>query len=45
NEHRNDVRLLRTCVCRLRDKIDKDPAKPSLIRNLVGKGYIIDKPS
>jgi len=43
-EYRDDVQILRTWVSRLRDKIDKDPARPALIRTVPKTGYIIDQP-
>ncbi len=43
-EYRNDVQLLRTCISRLRRKIETDPDNPKLIRTIPRSGYILDKP-
>jgi len=43
-EYREDVQLLRTCISRLRSKLEDDPAKPKLIRTIPKTGYIIDQP-
>jgi DNA-binding response OmpR family regulator len=42
-EYRDDVQLLRTWISRLRYKIEKDPARPALIRTMPKTGYIIDE--
>jgi DNA-binding response OmpR family regulator len=42
-EYRNDVQLLRTWISRLRYKVEKDPARPTLIRTMPKTGYIIDE--
>ena len=43
-EYRDDVQLLRTCVSRLRSKLEDDPTKPRLIHTIPKTGYIIDQP-
>jgi len=43
-EYRDDVQLLRTCISRLRSKIETDPDNPKLIRTISRSGYILDKP-
>jgi DNA-binding response OmpR family regulator len=42
-EYRDDVQLLRTWISRLRYKIEKDPARPALIRTMPKTGYIVDE--
>jgi len=44
-EYRDDVQLLRTCISRLRHKLESDPNNPKLIRTVPRTGYIIDQPS
>lgn len=44
-EYRDDVQLLRTWVSRLRNKLEKEPNNPQLIRTIPKAGYIIDQPS
>jgi DNA-binding response OmpR family regulator len=44
-EYREDVQLVRSWVSRLRHKIEKDPDKPRLIRNLPKAGYIFNRSS
>jgi two-component system KDP operon response regulator KdpE len=44
-EYRDDVQLLRTCVSRLRSKLEADPDNPKLIRTISRTGYIMDQPS
>ena len=44
-EYRDDVQLLRTCISRLRHKLESDPDNPKLIRTIPRTGYIIDQPS
>ncbi len=44
-EYRDDVQILRTWVSRLRNKIERDPNNPTLIRTIPKTGYIIDQPS
>ncbi len=44
SEYRDDVQLLRTCISRLRSKIETDPDNPKLIRTIPRSGYILDKP-
>ncbi|GAH78511.1 unnamed protein product, partial [marine sediment metagenome] len=43
-EYRDDVQLLRTCISRLRSKLEDDPTNPKLIRTIPRTGYIIDQP-
>ena len=43
-EYRNDVQILRTWVSRLRNKLETDPRRPSIIRTIPKTGYIIDHP-
>jgi len=43
-EYRDDVQLLRTCISRLRHKLESDPNSPKLIRTIPRTGYIIDQP-
>jgi len=44
-EYRDDIQLLRTCISRLRSKLEDDPTNPKLIRTIPRTGYIIDQPS
>jgi DNA-binding response OmpR family regulator len=44
-EYRDDVQILRTCISRLRNKLESDPNNPKLIRTIPKTGYIIDQPS
>jgi two-component system, OmpR family, response regulator len=37
--------VVEACVCRLRDKIDKDPSMPKLIHTIRGMGYVIRQTS
>ena len=39
-----DTRTVMVHICNIRKKIEKDPANPTLLRNVVGKGYIFDVP-
>jgi DNA-binding response OmpR family regulator len=39
-EYRDDVQILRTCVSRLRQKIEKVPARPKIISTVPKSGYI-----
>ncbi|MDP3879263.1 MAG: response regulator transcription factor [Dehalococcoidales bacterium] len=41
-EYRNDVQLLRTWISRLRNKLEKNPSAPALIRTVAKTGYIIE---
>jgi len=43
-EYRDDVQLLRTCISRLRSKLEDDPTNPKLIRTIPRTGYIMDQP-
>ncbi|UCC17963.1 MAG: response regulator transcription factor [Dehalococcoidales bacterium] len=45
SEYRNDVQILRTWISRLRNKVEKNPEIPSIIRTVPKTGYMIDKPS
>jgi two-component system KDP operon response regulator KdpE len=42
-EYRNDIHILRTWISRLRSKVEENPRKPQLIRNIPKTGYIMDK--
>jgi len=44
-EYRDDVQLLRTWISRLRNKLEKNPDSPRLIRTIPKTGYIVDQPS
>jgi DNA-binding response OmpR family regulator len=44
-EYRDDVQILRTCISRLRDKVESDPNNPPLIHTIPKTGYMIDQPS
>ncbi len=44
-EYHDDVQLVRSWISRLRHKIEKDPDKPRLIRNLPKVGYIFNQSS
>jgi len=43
-EYRNDLQYLRVWVSRLRHKLEKDPAKPRLIKTFQGIGYMLEAP-
>jgi two-component system KDP operon response regulator KdpE len=43
-DYREDVQLVRSWVSRLRHKIEKNPDKPRLIRNMSKAGYILNLP-
>lgn len=43
-EYRGDVQLLRTWISRLRNKLERDPASPQLIRTIPKAGYIVHQP-
>jgi len=43
-EYRDDIQLLRTCISRLRRKLENDPSNPKLIRTIPRTGYILDQP-
>ena len=40
-EYRDDVQILRTCVSRLRSKLEIDPKNPAIIHTIPRTGYII----
>jgi two-component system KDP operon response regulator KdpE len=42
-EYRDDVQILRTWVSRLRQKIEVDPSKPTIISTVPKTGYIFNK--
>jgi DNA-binding response OmpR family regulator len=42
-EYRDDVQILRTWICRLRQKIEIDPAIPKLITMVPKTGYIFNR--
>ena len=44
-EYRDDVQLLRTCISRLRSKLEDDPNNPKIIRNIPRTGYILNQPA
>jgi two-component system KDP operon response regulator KdpE len=44
-EYRDDVQILRTWVSRLRQKIEREPDQPAIIRTVPKTGYMIDQPS
>jgi two-component system KDP operon response regulator KdpE len=44
-EYRDDVQILRTWVSRLRQKIEREPHQPAIIRTIPKTGYMIDQPS
>lgn len=43
-EYRDDVQLLRTCISRLRTKLEDEPDNPKLIRTVPRTGYILEEP-
>jgi len=42
-EYRDDVQILRTWISRLRQKIEKEPARPKIINTVPKTGYIFNK--
>jgi DNA-binding response OmpR family regulator len=42
-EYRDDVQILRTWVSRLRQKIEREPDQPAIIRTIPKTGYMIDE--
>jgi two-component system KDP operon response regulator KdpE len=44
-EYRDDIQLLRTCVSRLRSRIEPDPTRPEIIRTIPRTGYLMDQDS
>lgn len=43
-EYVDDIQLLRTWISRLRNKLEKNPESPELIRTMPKAGYIIEPP-
>jgi DNA-binding response OmpR family regulator len=43
-EYRDDVQILRTWISRLRQKIERKPGQPEIIRTVPKTGYMIDQP-
>jgi len=41
-QYRDDVQFLRVWISRLRQKIERNPAQPRLIRTVQGVGYVLD---
>ncbi len=44
-EYRDDVQILRTWISRLRQKIEREPDQPAIIRTIPKTGYMVDQPS
>jgi len=44
-EYRDDVQLLRTCISRIRNKLEDDPDNPRLIRTIPRAGYMLEQPT
>jgi two-component system KDP operon response regulator KdpE len=44
-EYRDDVQILRTWISRLRNKLEDDPDKPTLIQTIPKTGYMIEESS
>ena len=42
DQYRDDVQFLRVWISRLRQKIERNPAQPRLIRTVQGVGYVLD---
>jgi DNA-binding response OmpR family regulator len=42
-EYRDDLQILRTCISRLRSKLESNPEEPKLIRTVPRTGYMIDQ--
>jgi len=42
-EYRDDIQILRTCISRIRQKIEKDPSNPMIISTVPKTGYIFNK--
>jgi two-component system KDP operon response regulator KdpE len=43
-EYRDDLQILRTCISRLRSKLERNPVEPELIRTVPRTGYMMDQP-
>jgi two-component system KDP operon response regulator KdpE len=43
-EYRDDLQILRTCISRLRSKLESNPDEPELIRTVPRTGYMMDQP-
>jgi DNA-binding response OmpR family regulator len=43
-EYRDDLQILRTCISRLRSKLERNPVVPELIRTVPRTGYMMDQP-
>ena len=43
-EYRDDLQILRTWISRIRNKIERDPNSPIIIRTVPKTGYMIDLP-
>jgi DNA-binding response OmpR family regulator len=41
-QYRDDVQFLRVWISRLRQKIERNPAQPRIIRTVQGVGYVLD---
>ena len=42
-EYRDDIQILRTCISRIRQKIENDPENPMIITTVPKTGYIFNK--
>jgi DNA-binding response OmpR family regulator len=43
-EYRDDLQILRTCISRLRSKLESNPDEPELVRTVPRTGYMMDQP-
>jgi len=41
-EYRNDIQILRTWISRLRNKVEKDPKNPAIIKTVPKTGYMVE---
>ena len=41
-EYRDDIQILRTCISRIRQKIENDPNNPTIISTVPKTGYIFN---